>query len=1019
MQAGQLDGLYASEHRKLVSVFLKVLGLGARNCEVDNLMLCHAAVAVVQEKVQRHGGTLTRVITDDKGTRFLIAFGLPGRAHEDDEARAVLAALEISATLPRITLTGGPASSPLGRGQRVSCTLAGSLDSTRTSTTTLADSADSGDGSAIRHRRLGCATGITTGKVFCCEAGSHFRREYTLNGARVNVAARLMQAASKQGRSILVDSATFYGCAATGGACDFAELPAIVVKGKDEPVEIWQPLQPAGAEAEAGSSNSAISLAPSQGPSASVPASGSRPTAALGTPRAPVRPYAGGVGNAQRRGERDRRSAAQVLKGTLGRHHEIDRLRSCLAQLHADQSTCTLLVGESGIGKTHLVGVLRALHAEVNGSSDLLTQVGLLLNASRPIEATTPFFLWRAIFERLFTTATLQELARRSIEFGRDQLTPSIHGAGASAAMLTTAADRPGADRAEAAAGAGFLAPIATASERHDTPAHQRSSSTVLGGAPPGSVPSSPGPRHGRLFGGGHGGSTPGFRLSGLILPKAQRSRRSPERGSAALSSGSASPKLMPSSPFRRFSRDNPTEPSRRSDGPVAASSSGSPFPMTPSARKHRPSPLGTGLKAGVATQSRSMLGVGTPQASSSAILGGAEASGGVRRRILRGLRCSASCEDAAGTSSAEASSKSTVGGRASLGASSDSPGVSRDGSVGSLSGHVAPWGVCRPPSLLAPADDESRPELWPAHSSSNALSSTSPLQAAGRPLSSSPVLRNMPSRIMSHLSHHRRSNSTSPTRRWAATAAPDESGRTSDPSMPSRSASKPLSRCGSRASSSHVLSPSAAPPPNASNQPFPVAAGGRAASSPLLEPLSGTVSSGNVFGTGVVASYLGGLFGLGRGESFHHRETIAGADRRESQPPGQLRRQRSHPVLQQRPLSSPPHRKSPRATVAELALADAAMPPFAPGRASQLPIMPAGLSRVVAEGAPRHPRQRWRDAVSTALAYTLPPHALGCAGSSVLEGQVCIRPQVTTALPDRSPSLPPWWASVMSNPTR
>jgi len=27
--------------------------------------------------------------------------------------------------------------------------------------------------------------------------------------------------------------------------------------------------------------------------------------------------------------------------------------------------------------------------------------VGLLLNASRPIEATTPFFLWRAIFERL------------------------------------------------------------------------------------------------------------------------------------------------------------------------------------------------------------------------------------------------------------------------------------------------------------------------------------------------------------------------------------------------------------------------------------------------------------------------------------------------------------------------------------------------------------------------------------------------------------------------------------------
>ena len=32
---------------------------------------CHAAVNIVQEKVCRHGGTLTRVLTDDKGTRLL------------------------------------------------------------------------------------------------------------------------------------------------------------------------------------------------------------------------------------------------------------------------------------------------------------------------------------------------------------------------------------------------------------------------------------------------------------------------------------------------------------------------------------------------------------------------------------------------------------------------------------------------------------------------------------------------------------------------------------------------------------------------------------------------------------------------------------------------------------------------------------------------------------------------------------------------------------------------------------
>jgi class 3 adenylate cyclase/energy-coupling factor transporter ATP-binding protein EcfA2 len=983
-------------------------------------MLCHAAVAVVQEKVQRHGGTLTRVITDDKGTRFLIAFGLPGRAHEDDEARAVLAALEISATLPRIALTGNPGGSPLGRGQRVSFTKATDLDSIRTSTTTLADSADGG--SPTRRRRLGCATGITTGKVFCCEAGSNYRREYTLNGARVNLAARLMQAASKQGRSILVDSATFYGCAATEGACDFAELPAILVKGKDEPVEIWEPLQPAGAQAEAGTGGfaGAVGLTLSEGSSASVPASNmvGRPT--VGTPRAPARPHAG-VGKADRRGERDRRSAAQVLKGTLGRHHEMDRLRRCLAQLENEESTCTLLVGESGMGKTHLVGVLRALHAQANGRADPLSQVGLLLNASRPIEATTPFFLWRAIFERLFTTDTLRELASRSIDYGREPATPPIQGGGASATLLTPSADRLGADRSDSPPGAmgGLMAPATAASERHDSPAHQRSSGAIPTTAPAGSLPSSPGPRrHGRIFGGasGHGG------LGELMIPKSQRARaRSPER--ASLSSAPNSPKPMPSSPFRRFSRGG-TESSRRSRGFAAATTPGAAAPLPPAARPHRPSPLGASSSAVAAAPSRSNLSVCTPHhTSSSAILssativggahagsslGGASAcgppvgpappSGGMRSRILRGLRCSASLDNAPGEFFPEGSGKS----RASHDPGCSSPAVSRDGSAGSLSGHiplsagsasghVAPWGVRRPPTLRSPNDDEARPAPSQSVSASCVSEPSTHMPPVARPpsRSSSPSLRNVPSRILSHLSHphHRRSNSTSPTRRWAAPN--DDIGRVSERSV-SRSCSKTLSHRDSRPGSSHALSPAASPQPSAANPPDP--ATGRAASSPLLAPPPGTVSSaGNAFGTGSVASYLGGLFGLTRTESFHQRESDA---------PQQVGQQRSQPFLQ-RQVSSPHRNKSPRVTLPELAMADAA--PFASGRAS-LPGLAVGLNCVVPES--RHPRQRWRDAVSTALAYTLPPHALGCPGSAALEGQVCIRPQVSSG-PDDLPPPP------------
>ena len=45
---------------------------------------------------------------------------------------------------------------------------------------------------------LRCAAGITSGTVYCGEAGSDRRREYTLSGARVNLAARLMQYAAKQ-----------------------------------------------------------------------------------------------------------------------------------------------------------------------------------------------------------------------------------------------------------------------------------------------------------------------------------------------------------------------------------------------------------------------------------------------------------------------------------------------------------------------------------------------------------------------------------------------------------------------------------------------------------------------------------------------------------------------------------------------------------------------------------------------------------------------------------------------------
>ncbi len=46
------------------------------------LVLLQAAVCAVQEAIFAYEGTVARLLADDKGTRFKIAFGMPSNAHE-------------------------------------------------------------------------------------------------------------------------------------------------------------------------------------------------------------------------------------------------------------------------------------------------------------------------------------------------------------------------------------------------------------------------------------------------------------------------------------------------------------------------------------------------------------------------------------------------------------------------------------------------------------------------------------------------------------------------------------------------------------------------------------------------------------------------------------------------------------------------------------------------------------------------------------------------------------------------
>ncbi len=139
----------------------------------------------LQKALYHYEGSVNKLSVDDKGVTLVAALGLPPLAHEDDATRATLVALEIQ--------------------------------------------------DALRHLNVRSAIGIATGETFCGVVGSALRREYTMIGDVVNLAARLMQAAPD---TILCSAVTFQ---ASQTGIIFDELPAITVKGKAEPVAVYRP----------------------------------------------------------------------------------------------------------------------------------------------------------------------------------------------------------------------------------------------------------------------------------------------------------------------------------------------------------------------------------------------------------------------------------------------------------------------------------------------------------------------------------------------------------------------------------------------------------------------------------------------------------------------------------------------------------------------------------------------------------------------------------------------------------
>ena len=183
-----------SEHRRTTIMFVNVLGASeaierhGREKVGESVKILNNCFNTVHSIVQKFGGIVIGCDLNVTGDKLLIVFGAPV-AHEDDDERAVQCALEI-----REQITG-------------------------------------------RRLPLQQRIGINSGYVFSGEVGSPLRKEYTLIGDHVNLAARLMDIA-REGE-ILIGQSTYN---LTCSRFIIQPREPTKVKGMSEPVAVHEVL---------------------------------------------------------------------------------------------------------------------------------------------------------------------------------------------------------------------------------------------------------------------------------------------------------------------------------------------------------------------------------------------------------------------------------------------------------------------------------------------------------------------------------------------------------------------------------------------------------------------------------------------------------------------------------------------------------------------------------------------------------------------------------------------------------
>lgn len=195
-----------SQNRLTVTMFVHFTGVAELLSEWGEPHLRYVASLLrryynmVQHIVSVRGGTIARTDPYKLGTKLLITFGAP-ISHADDADRAVAAALEMTFQLKQFNARISEEVEPTMRRDVY-----------------------------VRHR-----IGITQGETYAGEVGWQQRREYTVMGDDVNLAARLMASAGEG--EILISSRVYNRVQQAFSA---TPLPPLALKGKREPVPVFR-----------------------------------------------------------------------------------------------------------------------------------------------------------------------------------------------------------------------------------------------------------------------------------------------------------------------------------------------------------------------------------------------------------------------------------------------------------------------------------------------------------------------------------------------------------------------------------------------------------------------------------------------------------------------------------------------------------------------------------------------------------------------------------------------------------